>query len=158
MTATAALEMPRVAKRRTTWAQRTAQHTKAAKVAAEALIMKPALEDENGFLVREWSLSDKLSVKIADIATTISRQRAFEVEEMLETLPISGVKKAIYAGWLVKDPVAPWFLVTTRARAELNLPRKDRDGRTIKFLDAGRFEPPANGFADKVLKAAGYAG
>lgn len=153
------LEMPRVAKKRKDYATRTAQHTKAAKIAAEGFLSRPVVsEDENGFLVREWSLSDKLSVKIADIATTISRQRAFEVEEMLETLPISGVKKAIYAGWLVKDPVAPWFLVTTRARAELNLPRKDRDGRTIKFLDAGRFEPPANGFADKVLKAAGYTG
>lgn len=157
MTATAALEMPRVAKRRTTWAQRTAQHTKAAKIAAGALIMKPAVEDENGFLVREWSLSDKLGVTTEDIGRAISRTRVIELEELLESIPVSGVKKAIYAGWLVKDPVAPWFIVTTRAQAELSLPRKDRNGRAIKFFDAGKVVL-ANGDAGKMLKAAGYAG
>ena len=148
------LPMPRVANKRRSYDDRTAQHCRAAKIAAESFLMKPAVEDENGFLVREWSVSDKLSVKVEDIARAISRARAVELEEMLEMIPLSGVKKALYAGWIVKDPVAPWFVVTKRAQAELSLPKKDRNGSTIKFFDAGRVEL-ANGEAGKILRALG---
>jgi hypothetical protein len=44
-----------------------------------------------------------------------------------------------HKGWSVKDsrPGADWFCVTRKAAVDLDLPRKDREGRKIRFLDNG---------------------
>jgi hypothetical protein len=66
-----------------------------------------------------------------------------EVAELLGDIPISAIKNAIYKGWIVKDPTAPFYHVTRLAQIELGLPKKDRNGCAIRFLDNGlrRGEP-----------------
>jgi hypothetical protein len=140
-----ALPLPTIARKQSDYTTRTGRCTRAATIAAQALADKPVfLEDAaTGFRVRQWKAAELRSFTQADIAHALTRCRVVEVAELLGDIPISAIKNAIYKGWIVKDSNAGFYHVTRLAQLELGLPKKDRNGCTIRFLDNGlaRGEP-----------------
>lgn len=132
---TSAFAMGKIVRHRKSYDARTGRATRAAVIEAKALVVdRPKFhEDDHGHLIRVWTRAELRSVRQADVAVALAYRTAVEVEDMLEFIPISGVKLAIGNGWIVKAEGAPWYLVSRRAQVELELPRKDRDGRRIVF-------------------------
>ena len=146
--------MARVAHKRTSYDERTGRDSRSARISAKAVVAKPVFnEDDHGHLIREWTLTETRSFTQEDIASVLKYSRALEVEDMLEFIPLSAIKNAIYRGWIVKAEGASWFLVTRLAKLELDLPKKDRMGRTIKFFDNGNQRGPSLiAEVDRILK------
>jgi hypothetical protein len=120
------------------YATRSGGCSRAAKIAVQAVNARPVfLEDEDGHRIRQWKAAELRSFTQADIAHALCRCRVAEVAELLGGIPISAIKNAIYKGWIVKDPNAGFYHVTRLALMELGLPKRDRNGCTIRFLDNG---------------------
>lgn len=136
--AKSAFQLPTIARRRSTWEQRTAVHSKAAKLAAQAMTEKPVfIEDDDGHRMKVWQQHELHSYSHSDIVTAIRGQRAVEREDLLEFIPPGAIKYCTTKGWLFESTTTRGvFWVTRKAAAELDLPRKAQ-GRTIQFLDRG---------------------
>ncbi len=112
-----ALPLPTVARKQSDYATRSENCTRAAKIAAKALTEAPVfLDDADGNLIRQWTRAELRSFTQADIAHALTRCRVVEVAELLGDIPISAIKNAIYKGWIVKDPAAPFYHVTRLAQ------------------------------------------
>jgi hypothetical protein len=135
--------MTTVAHKRDDYDTRTGRTSRVAKIAV-AEIAKPHFneEAETGFLVREWTADEARAWEDADIALALKFTRAVEVSELLEIIPVGAIKAALNRGWLVKDPAAPWLLVTVRGQIALNLPKKDRMGRALRLFDNTKMDLP----------------
>jgi hypothetical protein len=134
-TFTSQFTMTRPAHKRDDYATRSGSKNRAAAILFKAANTKPTThETEDGYLVREWTKSETKSYcSPKRIAEGLAHQLAWDVEELLEVIPLSAIKTAYYKGWIVKAPSAPYLLVTRQGAAELDLPRKDRQGRLIRF-------------------------
>lgn len=133
---TSAFQLPRAPHRRKTYAERTAQGCRAAKIASSALSDRPAVvEDADGHLIPDWS---KYQGRLTndDFILGVKHQRAVEHEELLEVVSPGVIKYALAQKWLVKAQPGGFYLVTTIARDHHKLPLRDRDGRKIAFLPA----------------------
>jgi hypothetical protein len=131
------LALPTVAKRRTTWAQRTGHATKAAGILARAVNERPEfVEDDDGHRVRVWKEEELKRYTNDDIKTALRLRRAAEREDLLEFIPERAIGYCVTKGWLFRDVTSGIFWVTRKAAAELDLPRKHQ-GRVIQFLDRG---------------------
>lgn len=116
---------------------RTGMHSKAAKICAKAQVEKVVfIEDNDGHQIRQWKPEELQRYSNDDIKLALRLSRAVEPEDMLQFVPPSAIKYCETKGWIVKQP-GGFFLVTRKAAAELELPRKMRDGRKILFLDRG---------------------
>jgi len=135
---TVKLAMPKIAHRRTTWAQRTGHNTKSASLLFRAHNDAPQfIEDADGHRSRVWQAHELQSYAKNDIVTAVRFQRAVEREDLLEHIPPSAVKWAVTKGWLFESTTTKGvFWVTRKAAAELDLPRTHQ-GRKIQFLDRG---------------------
>ena len=134
-----AFVMPKV-RRRTTYAQRTRQLSRGAKVLCQAVNDGPVfIEDQDGNRIRQWTREEVRHWRQFDVAPALTRTRIVEIAQLFGDIPLSAIKNAIYNGWIVKDPQAPFYWVTKKAQRDLNLPAKDRMGRTLKLLDTGDF-------------------
>lgn len=149
---TTTLQITRPARKRSDYATRTGQNTRSAAINAAAANEKPVfIEDCHGNLIRKWSAEDQKSYRSADYACALRRTRAVELHDLLAVIPLSAVKYALGKGWIVRDqnPLAQWFWVTKDAKAELNLPKIDSMGQTIKF--STRIERPELPQIDRIL-------
>ena len=132
------LNLARVAHKRSAYTARTGQATRGAKVLCRALNDQPVfLDDEDGNKIRQWTPEEVRNWRQFDVGAALSRTRVVEIAELLGELPLSAIKNAMYNGWLVKDPHARFYWVTSKAQRDLGLPAKDRLGRTLKLLDNG---------------------
>jgi hypothetical protein len=129
-----AMPLPKVARRRSTWEQRTAVGSRAARILAKAATEKPVfIEDDDGHRMRQWKPEDLQRFTNDDIRRALRLNRTVEPESMLEFIPPSAIRYCQTKGWIVKDPKGAFFWVTRRAAAELDLPRQHQ-GRKIQFL------------------------
>lgn len=129
------LALPTVAHKRFSYEQRTSACTRAAKIAARAVVEEiQFVEDADGHLIRQWKASELQTYTSADIVQAIRGRHVVETEDMLEYIPPSAIKYAVTKGWLFPD--GPFYRVTRKAAAELDLPRSV-GGRKICFYDAG---------------------
>ena len=122
-----------MAKRRS-HAQRTGSDTRAAAILAKAFAEKPVfVETAEGYLIRQWNPEDGIWNTNEECAATLRGKRAFELEELHETLKPAPSKYCVSHKWLVKAPAGGFYLVTERAAKELKLPTKGMNGLKIKF-------------------------
>lgn len=115
---TAKLKMRKVAHKRSTFAQRTGQNTRAA-----ATLLAAA----NGH-DQHWSHDE--------IRVALLRRHAVELEDLIAELPRPAINYAVTKGWIHKAAGEGWFRVTKRAAAELKLPARHGDGRKVQLIDA----------------------
>lgn len=133
-----AFVMPKTVRRRLTYEQRTGQLSRAAKVLCQSVNDGPVfVEDEDGNRVRQWTREEVRNWRQFDVAPALTRVRIVEIAQLLGEIPLSAIKNAMFNGWIVKDPQAPFYWVTKKAQRDLGLPAKDRMGRTLKLLDTG---------------------
>lgn len=133
----ALLPLPTVAHKRASYEVRSGMCQRAAKIAAKAMVEKPVfIEDEDGHLIRQWKPEEMQRYSNDDIKAALRLRRVVEAEEMLEFIPPPAIKYCVTKGWIVKAENAPFYYVTRKAAAELDLPRKHQ-GRAIQFLDRG---------------------
>jgi hypothetical protein len=131
------LKISKPAHRRASYDIRSGRCTRAAKIVAKALVEKPVfVEDEDGRRIRQWKPEELQRYSNDEIKLALSYRRAVEAEDMLEFVPPSAIKYCATKGWIVKAEPGGYYLVTRKAAAELDLPRKQQ-GRAIQFLDRG---------------------
>lgn len=137
MQAAQTLSMPTIAKRRKTWAQRTGQGTRAAKIVAKAMNEKPEFyENAEGFTVRRWKKEDLQRFTNEDVAAWLRHNRAVDSDEAEYWVPPTAVKYAITKGWVRPSASSPKILLVTRKGAlDLKLPPVKIGGATVKFAD-----------------------
>lgn len=111
-----ALQLRKVAHKRTTYTERTGQLSRAAQTLISAA---------NGH--EHWTHDE--------IRTALLRQCAVEIEDLLEELPRPAILHAVSKGWIHRAAGQAWFRVTKRAANELRLPAKTGAGQTIRFID-----------------------
>jgi hypothetical protein len=117
--------------RRKSYAQRTQQTSRA------ALVLLAGVNGRD--TDAHWSHDD--------IRAALIRRRAVEVEDLLEDgLPRQAIGHAVGKGWIYRAGGESWLSVTRRAAAELNLPKKDANGVTIRFLDTAKLPPSQPAF------------
>lgn len=126
-----------MARRRTSYEQRTRSNTPAARAIAKAFCARPeVVEDADGFLVRQWKPEEMQTYTQDEVAGALKRKRAVEHNELLEVIPPSAIKYAVTKHWLKPAAVGTYYMVTDRAAADLALPRKTAEGWTIRFAKA----------------------
>jgi hypothetical protein len=113
------LALPKIAGKRSTYAQRTRQHSRAAQT------LLAAANDRDG----HWTHDD--------IRHAIMRRQVVELDDLLAELPRAAISHAVAKGWIHKSAGEAWFRVTRRAAADLQLPSR-HDGRKIHFLDTSK--------------------
>src|ERR1051326_2367761 len=127
----------RAAQMRARYERRIGVNTRAAKIAAKAMVEKPVfIEDADGHLIRQWKPEELQRYGNDQIIEALRLRTAFEPEDMLEFVPPSAIKYCETKGWIVRQ-TGGFYRVTRKAAAELDLPHKMRDGRKINFLDRG---------------------
>jgi hypothetical protein len=132
------LALPRVARPRRSYEERTGLTSRAAKISLAAINDKPEfVEDEDGHRMRVWKTEELSSYSHQDIADALRGRHIVEREDLLETIPPSAIKYAVTKQWLRRDERGGWFYVTDKAVFELRLPRQVR-GRRIQFAKAPR--------------------
>jgi hypothetical protein len=139
-TAMPAPSLPTIAKKRRSYIQRSGNQTRAASALYRAFNTTPSfVEDADGHRIRQWEGSEIYALRHDDIKAALSRRGVLVREDLLEFVPSGSITYAVNKGWVVKDsrPGADWFYVTKKAAVDLDLPRKDREGRKIRFLDNG---------------------
>jgi hypothetical protein len=131
------ITLTRVAKKRSTYAERSGQGSRAAASMSAAFNDEGPkyFEDRDGNMVRQWTKEENAGWRSFSIAPALRYSRVIEVAEMLREVPLATIKAAICQGWIKKAEAAPYYWVTTKGAKELELPKKDRMGRTLKFLE-----------------------
>ena len=125
------------ARLRARYEHKSGMTSRAGRIAAKAVVEKPVfIEDDDGHLIRQWKPEELQRYSNDDIVKALRLRAAVEPEDMLEFVPPSAIKYCETKGWIEKRP-GGFFMVTRKAAAELELPRKTRDGRQIRFLDRG---------------------
>src|SRR5215831_1195149 len=119
------LTMKRVAHKRHSYAERTKQTGRVAKILTAA-------RAEHHYTH-------------ADIRGAILRQCAVELDDLRAELPDAGISYAITKGWLHRSAGEGFFRVTLRAAQELELPPKNAAGQKIRFADGSS---PSLGIVD----------
>jgi hypothetical protein len=128
-----ALPLPTVANKRSSYDERSARCSRAAKIAAQAVNAKPVfVEDEDGHRSRQWKYEELAYFTQADIAQALRRCQVVEIEDLLETISPTAIRFAATKGWLFAD--GPFLRVTLKAAKELDLPRTV-NGRKIRFYN-----------------------
>ena len=97
----------------------------------------PATGSVKGRKIRQWTPEEVRNWRQFDVGAALARTRIVEIPQLLDEIPLSAIKNAMYNGWLAKDRNAPFYWVTRKAQRDLGLPAKDRMGRTLKLLDTG---------------------
>jgi hypothetical protein len=129
------LTLPRVARQRSTWAQRTGTATRGASLLFKAHNQAVEFhEDAEGRRIRHWRPEELQRYTLDDIKTALRGQHVVELEDVIEYIPERAVGYCVTKGWLFKD--GPFYRVTRKAAAELDLPRTV-GGRKIRFFDSG---------------------
>ena len=133
-----ALALPTVARKRHSYETRSGCGTRAAKIVFKAVNEGPKfIEDDNGDMVRQWKPEELGAYTNDDMRKALSFVRVIEAHEILSYCPPTAIKFMQTKGWIAKDAKAPFFWVTRKGAAELNLPQRDREGRKLLFLDRG---------------------
>jgi len=144
--------MPAAPQRRSTYAQRTGQDQRAAQILYKAANEKPVThETVDGQMVRDWTPSEKKSMCNAkDVAAALQGHLAWDIEDLLENIPASGVKLALCQGWIAQTTGKPYFVVTQKGAYELALPKTSKfHGCAIAFAKNGKL--PSFAQADKMV-------
>jgi hypothetical protein len=131
------LKIKNPARKRSTYAGRTRQSSRAAQNLLAAV---------NGEVPHSWSHDT--------IRTALLRQATVEVDELLEELPRAAISYAVGKVWIHRSAGEAWFRVTRRAASDLNLPAKNASGATIRFRDAATLPQSLPAFAPAPEKAA----
>jgi hypothetical protein len=113
------LKISKPARKRSTYAGRTHQSSRAAQSLLAAV---------NGDAPQSWCHDT--------IRTALLRQATVEVDDMLEELPRAAISYAVGKGWIHRSAGEGWFRVTRRAASDLKLPAENASGATIRFCDA----------------------
>jgi hypothetical protein len=130
------LRLPTVARRRKTYAQRTAANTKSARITAKALTEKPVfIEDADGHMIRQWKPEEMKRYTNDDMVQALRLRRAVETEDLLEFVPPNAVNYMRTKGWIVPATLGGYFLISEKAAVDLSLPRTHQ-GRKIQFHKA----------------------
>lgn len=122
------LVMPKVAKKRLTYAERSGQTSRAANRLAAAV---------NGRAEQHWTHET--------IRSALLRRQAIEIDELLEELPRPAISYAVTKGWLHRAQGEPWMRVTTLAASQLGLPCR-HNGRKLVFVNAAKLPPSLPAF------------
>jgi hypothetical protein len=138
-TAMPALSLPTIAKKRRSYIQRSGNQTRAASALYRAFDTTPSfVEDADGHRIRQWEGSEIYASpwRHQNRAHPPPHRRA---RGHARVRAVGQHHLCPHKGWSVKDsrPGADWFCVTRKAAVDLDLPRKDREGRKIRFLDNG---------------------
>jgi hypothetical protein len=129
------LHLPTVAKKRSSWEQRSGTSSRAASILYRGFNEAVEfVEDEDGNAVRQWP-ANMQSYTNEDMKRALSRRRAVERHELLEHVPPTAIGYMQTKGWIQRDPRGGFFYVTRKAWLDLGLPSHDRGGRKIRFHD-----------------------
>jgi hypothetical protein len=132
---TPALIIPKPANKRFSYEHRSGQNTRAAKIVFDAFNDQPEfIEDDDGHMIRQWREHEMKHYTNGDIRDALRGRSVVEPEDLLEYIPERAIGYSVTKGWLFPD--GPWFRVTRKAAAELDLPRSVC-GRKITFYDSG---------------------
>jgi hypothetical protein len=120
-TKTTKLVMAKVANKRSTYAERSGQTSRAAATLAAAV---------NGRADQpHWSHDE--------IRSALLRRHVIEVDELLEELPRPAISYAVTKGWLHRSAGETFFRVTRLAASQLGLPCR-HNGSKIVFLNTDK--------------------
>jgi hypothetical protein len=126
------------ARARKSYADRTGMTSRANVIMVAAVIVPvEKIEDENGNVMRVWKANEMQRFTNSDIASCLINRSAVEPNEMLGTIPPSGIKYAVTKGWLAPNASRTLYRVTMKGAIDLDLPLRFKGqfaGRKIPFL------------------------